>query len=311
MPSPIDSSIIKKEAAQLGFSACGIARAEAVAENAAMQFKQNIAKGFNADMLYLENNMEKRMNPKLLLEGAETVVSLALNYYPKEHLSPHGFAFARYAYGKDYHIVIKELLYKLLSSLKSIYPELEGRAFCDTAPMLEKYWAMQSGIGWQGKNTQIIIPNAGSFFFLGELVLTSKASAYDSPMKSHCGNCHKCLDACPTGALSSDACGLDARRCLSYLTIEQRGEIPKVYAEKMGNCIYGCDRCLEACPHNKFATPTEMADFNPSILFREMEKKDWNALSIESYRQLFRNSAIKRAKYEGLLRNIRAAQDEA
>lgn len=273
-------------------------------------FKNYLSKGFNAEMLYLENHLEKRMNPQLLLDGAETMVSLALNYYPKEKLSPRGFAFARYAYGKDYHIVLKERLEQLLYLLKSIYPELEGRAFCDTAPILEKYWAVQSGIGWQGKNTQIIIPNAGSYFFLGELLLTLKASEYDNPMEPHCGNCSRCLEVCPSGALSADGSGLDARRCLSYLTIEQRGEIPKEAAMKMDNCIYGCDRCLEACPHNKFATPTDVEDFRPSAEFREMEKTAWNELSIESYRRIFSKSAVKRAKYEGLLRNIRAAQND-
>ena len=199
---------------------------------------------------------------------------------------------------------MKSRINALLARLRHLYGEaIEGRAFCDTAPVMERYWACQAGIGWKGKNQQLIIPKAGSAFFLGELFLNVETE-YDAPIENRCGTCRKCIEACPTGALSEEN-GLDARRCLSYLTIENRGEIPAEWSEKMGTTLYGCDRCQQACPHHRYAEPTEVDEFSPSAQFLAMKPTDWAQLTVEQYRQLFKGSAVKRAKYEGLVRNIR------
>lgn len=296
------SNKIKAEAARLGFSACGITSANLSANRE--HLSRWLDKGYQADMAYLENNFDKRCNPQLLVEDARSVICVALNYYPQKKLRDDQLQFAYYAYGKDYHDIMKEKLNSLLTYIDTELISVKGRVFCDTAPVLERYWAQQAGLGWTGKNTLLIIPHAGSYFFLGELIIDAEL-AYDSPAVNRCGNCTRCLDACPTKALESPYL-LNANKCLSYLTIENKGKIEKEYASKMGNYIYGCDRCQKACPWNRFATPNTIDELQPSEAFMNMTPQDWEKLSIEEYRTLFKGSAVKRAKYEGLMRNIKA-----
>lgn len=303
----LSASHVKQLAAELGFSACGLAPAVPVDSGRAAELRRWLAEGCQADMHYLEGNLDKRLNPCLLVEGARTVVSLAVNYYSSQVPPASGSAYrlARYAYGTDYHEVVKQLLRRLMQQL-GLEEGRDGRVFVDTAPIDEKYWAQQCGLGWRGRHSQLILPRAGSYFFLGELVLVHPADAYDAPMQSHCGNCRRCIDACPTGALRGDGT-LDARRCLSYLTIEHRGALPPEAASCLSPCFYGCDRCGEVCPWNlRFASDTSIADLQPREALLQMQNEDWKSLTLEQYRQLFRKSAVKRAKFEGLKRNIDA-----
>ena len=301
---------IKAEAERLGFYRCGLAPAEPVDEAYAARYRDWLARGAHAGMHYLENHADKRFSPQALVPGARTVVSVALNYYPAVRLPADGLQLAWYAYGQDYHNVMKARLQALMQAIRGLLPpaaaeRLEGRCFCDTAPVPERYWAWRCGLGWTGKNGQLIIPRAGSTFFLGELFLTLPADRYDTPQPARCGTCTRCLDACPTGALQPDL-PLDARRCLSYLTIENRGDIPAWAARHMGTCFYGCDRCQAACPHLRFARPTQEEAFRPSEALLQMTPSDWHALTEEGYRRLFKGSAVKRAKYSGLMRNLNA-----
>ena len=303
---------------RFGFSACGVAKAEAVDASTVHRFSEWLASGMNGDMVYMSKNEDKRLDPCRLLPSARSVIVVALNYYPAKHLPADGFQFAYYAYGKDYHDVMRKRMTAFAHSLR-IHDVREntfdseacyrGLICCDTVPVLDRYWAWKSGIGWIGKNTSLIIPGSGSFFFLGEIITELECDEYDSPMSSRCGSCHRCLDACPTDALCSEYM-LDARRCLSYLTIENRVGIPSALASKMGDCIYGCDRCQQACPHNRFSTPTTVEEFMPSDDFLSMDRADWHNLSRDDYQRLFRGSAVKRARYEGLKRNIDLAKTD-
>lgn len=260
-----------------------------------------LAQGGNASMQYLADNLEKRFDPRLLVEGVKSIVSVALNYYPQQRLAEGEPQIADYALGLDYHDVVKNLLRQLAEALGIT----EYRVFCDSAPVLERYWAEQSGLGWIGRNQQLIIPNAGSEFFLGELFIPYEVDHYDSPIPSRCGNCHKCLDACPTGALADGKReSFSSEKCLSYQTIENRDELSPLAKEKMGDTFYGCDRCQRACPWNSFAQPTAVAEFQPKPELLTMTRNQWLTLTEDQYRQLFKGSAIKRAKYTGIKRNI-------
>lgn len=294
---------IKAEAQRLGFDICGIAKAGPVADGTANYCNRWIAEGNNGTMQYLERNCDKRYNPTLLVEGCRSIVVAALNYAPENPVE----AISRYAQGKDYHKVVKERLFMLLKSINEVTP-CHGRAFCDSAPVLERYWAVEAGLGWIGRNRQLIIPGKGSFFFLGELLIDIELE-YNTPFTAnHCGNCSKCIDNCPTGALEQE--GFDARKCLSYLTIEYREELPENIGEKMGNCFYGCDRCLTACPHNRFAVASHIEEFRPSPTLRQMSSNDWQSLTKEQYDTLFRDSAVERCGYEQLMRNINKRKTE-
>lgn len=299
------SSLVKEKALLLGFSHCGIAPAEPVDESYSQRYKAWLEEGMHADMHYLENYFEKRMNPCLLVPGTRSVVSVALNYFPDE--VAEGIAW--YAQGKDYHDLMRERLSQLMEQIGA-----QGRCFVDTAPVPERYWAWRCGLGWIGKHSQLVIPKAGSTFFLGELFIEQEVDVYDSPVQSKCGKCQKCIDACPTGAITLPAssveptCGqgvgnFNARLCLSYLTIENRGELPEWASERMEGSFYGCDRCLRACPH-LHGTPTSEPLLKPSQELLDMTPEDWQSLTVEQYQKLFKGSAIKRAKYEGLMRNI-------
>ena len=304
MEGKLSSETIKAEAKRLGFSACGLSAAAPVSAEHARRMKAWLKAGRHAGMAYLADHYEKKLDPRRVVEGAKTIVSVALNYYTGQPLAADGYAMARYALGKDYHDVMRAKLRQLLQAI-GLTEHQDGRVFCDTAPIDERYWAVQGGLGWQGRSGQLVIPGAGTYFFLGELVLLREADRYDRPIPPRCGTCRCCLDACPAGALLGDGT-LDARRCLSYLTIEHRGSLPPGTGRLMHGCFYGCDRCAEACPWNQFAAPTAEAAFYPSSQLSRMSQTDWQHLSVEQYRALFKGSAVKRAKYEGIMRNIQA-----
>lgn len=325
----LSAAAIKAAAAAVGFDACGISAAAPMDPAHAERIRQWVAQGNHASMDYLTKHMDKRLDPRLLMEGAQTIVSVALNYYnewpevtdgdaepihgepaanrPMAADGPARYAFARYARGRDYHDVVRERLMAMMQRL-DLVPFVDGRPCCDTAPIDERYWAARSGLGWCGRNGQLIIPGAGSYFFLGELVLNRPVDRVDAPIAPRCGTCRRCLDACPTAALAGDGT-LDARRCLSFLTIEHRGDLPDGTAHAMGRCVYGCDRCADVCPWNSHARPTAVADFHPSPALTAMTPTDWQTLTIDAYRRLFKGSAVKRAKYDGLMRNIRAVAE--
>ncbi len=309
------SNRIKAEAMRLGFSVCGISRAEAVDKDEAKRFTSWLGIGGNATMAYMENHLEKRLDPRLLVPGTRSIVSVALNYAPAKRLPKGEYQIAAYALGQDYHDIVKGKLRELASNIFGERANEEGkeiRVFSDSAPVLERYWAVKAGIGWIGRNHQLIVPRAGSMFFLGEMFVPVELE-YDSPMETRCGKCRRCIDACPTGALAINAGNsmqsiFLSSKCLSYQTIENRGDIPDDMAAAMGDTIYGCDRCQQACPWNKYASPTEEPLLQPKEELMEMTREQWQALSEEDYRRLFKGSAVKRAKYEGLMRNINSVR---
>ena len=290
---------IKSEAERLGFDICGIAKAEAISEETIRAYTLWIEQEKHGTMQYLERNCAKRFDPTLLVEGCKSIVVVALNYAPEEPID----GIASYAIGNDYHKVVKDKLYTLLNSINAI-PPIKGRAFCDSAPVLERHWAVKAGLGWIGRNRQLTIPHKGSYFFLGELLIDTELE-YDMPFTAdHCGNCQKCIDNCPTSALT--ASGFDARKCLSYLTIEYRGKLPENIGKKMVNNFYGCDCCLKACPHNRFSIANTTLEFKPKDELKEMTIEKWRELTKEQYDKLFERSAVERCGYEQLMRNISA-----
>lgn len=301
---------IKAEASRLGFFVCGFARAEPVSEAMRRHYLGWLADGRNADMAYLGNNLDKRFDPRLLMPGVKTIVVVAQNYFPARRLPEGEPQIADYALGLDYHDIVKQKLRQLAATVGIA----DYRAFVDTAPVLERYWAVRAGLGWIGKNQQLIIPHAGSEFFLGELFVTVELPP-DEPLPNRCGTCHRCVDACPTHALSlpatcvegyGDITRFDARLCLSYQTIENRGELTVGAKAAMGDTFYGCDRCQRACPWNRFAKPSTEPLLQPREELLAMTRQKWENLTEEDYRRLFKGSAVKRAKYEGLMRNIKA-----
>lgn len=293
------TAYIKAEALRLGFDICGIAKAVPVPAEVAAAYNSWLQEGKHATMQYMQRNCEKRLDPTQLVQGCRSIIVVAMNYAPKQQIE----GIANYAQGKDYHKAVKDRLFLLLQSINSVC-EAQGRAFCDSAPVLERYWAREAGIGYIGRNRQLIIPGKGSNFFLGELLVDIEL-CYDSPeQRNLCGNCTRCIDNCPGGALSEK--GLDANRCLSYLTIENRGELPENIGEMMGNCFYGCDRCQAVCPHNKFSTPNDTPELQPSEALLKMTAERWQTLTEKEYKSLFAESAVERCGYEQLMRNIRA-----
>lgn len=299
------SQRIKEKATETGFDACGIARI-APADTEAAFFDRWIREGHHAGMKYMENYRDLRLNPAGLVEGARSVISVALNYYPERKLPASVPHIAYYAYGKDYHDVLKKKLRELWQQIRAIAGG-EARVFTDSAPLLERYWAWKAGLGWIGKNTQLILPGKGSYFFLGEIVTTLELE-YDAPLENRCGHCTRCLDSCPTRALTAPR-HLNAAACLSYLTIENKEEIPAEQAALLGNRLYGCDTCQQVCPWNRFAVPTVVEDFQPAPALFSLDKERLQNFSREDYNRIFAGSAVKRAKYEGLIRTIRHLKD--
>jgi len=291
---------IKQKALELGFSVVGISKADLL-EKESIQLKEWLDNGFHGEMHYMENHFEKRTDPRKLVEGAKSVISVLYNYYPKDFQRKDTYQISKYAYGKDYHYVVKEKLNQLLEFIKQEIQEVSGRAFVDSAPVMDKVWAAKSGLGWIGKNTNLISRQFGSFVFIGELIIDLDLD-YDSPVKDYCGNCTKCIDACPTKALSPYQ--LDAQKCISYLTIEKKGEIPDEFIGKWNNWIFGCDICQDVCPWNAKIKPSYEPQFQISELLKNMNREDWQNLDETIFKKLFKNSPVERAKFEGLKRNI-------
>lgn len=295
------TSIVKRLAQELGFSHCGISNAQFLEEEAP-RLSNWLKKGHHGKMGYMENHFDKRLDPTKLVPGAKTVVSLLYNY-STENVQPEGSPkIAKYAYGEDYHYVIKDKLKTFFSLIQENIGEVGGRVFVDSAPVLEKSWAAKSGLGWVGKNTNLINPKQGSFFFLAELIIDLPLIA-DGPMKDYCGTCTKCIDACPTDALSSYK--IDGSKCISYLTIELKDEIiPAQFAGKMDDWMFGCDICQDVCPWNRFSIQHKEQRFLPNSKLSEMEHDDWQELTQDIFNDIFKKSAVKRTKFKGLKRNI-------
>ncbi|MEL0009543.1 MAG: tRNA epoxyqueuosine(34) reductase QueG [Flammeovirgaceae bacterium] len=299
-----NSQLVKRLAKQIGFSSCGISKARFLKEEE-KNFENWLKKGHQGTMSYLERNFDKRLNPQKLVPGAKSVISLTYNYFPPSTISKqNSFIISKYAYGKDYHFVIKEKLKALFNLLKKEIGDIEGRVFVDSAPIHERAWAKISGLGWIGKNSLLINKKMGSYFFLAEIV-SNLDLEYDSSVSDHCGTCTKCIDACPTDAITQSQV-VDANKCISYLTIENKNKIPKELSRSFNNYIFGCDICQDVCPWNKFAKPHNEKEFLPKEELSEFSKKDWLELTNETFNKIFKNSAVKRTKFEGLKRNIKA-----
>ena len=294
---------IIQEALKVGFSACGFATVNDVPDNIYNHWQLWIAEEKHAGMHYMAQHATLRRNPQGLLPSARTVIVVALNYYPACEMPRSNPRFARYAYGNDYHDVMRQMLGSLAQFVQTIAP-CECRCCCDTAPIFERYWAVQAGVGFVGRNSQLIIPGKGSYFFLGEVLTTLELPA-SQPLLSQCGSCRRCIDACPVGAISEDR-SIDARRCISCQTIENRGAIPAEVAQRMGRRVYGCDTCQEVCPHNSQATPTTVEAFKPNEEFSTLTYQRLCRLTQEDFSRIFARSAVKRAKYQGLMRNVEA-----
>lgn len=297
------SFLIKQEAQRLGFMACGISKATFLEEEAP-RLENWLKNNRHGAMTYMENNFDKRLDPRLLVEGSKSVVSLTLNYFSND-LQTDATApkISKYAYGVDYHTIIKEKLQALLAFIRDNIGEVDGRCFVDSAPVLDKAWAQKAGLGWRGKNTNLISKKAGSFFFIAELIIDIDL-AYDNPFATdHCGSCTRCIDACPTDAIVAPYV-VDGSKCISYLTIELKEEIPKSFKNKMQNWAFGCDVCQDVCPWNRFATPHTQQEFLPKENLLELTKAELEDMTEEVFIKVFKNSPVKRTKYAGFKRNI-------
>ena len=307
----IVSQWIVAEAKQMGFDACGIANATALQEESA-HVEQWLEDKHEGEMGYLARNKEKRYDPRLLVEGTKSIVTILYNYYPKEQIGDNGrYKIAKYAYGADYHEVLKRKMRQLLERIENQTGKLEGtRIFVDSAPVLDRAWAVRCGLGFIGKNTTLIHPKKGSFFFIGHLFLPIELSETGVMLTNHCGRCTKCLEACPTGALEAPF-HIDARKCISYLTIEYKGSLAEFDPKTFNGWMYGCDICQDVCPYNRFALPNMEPEFQPSEELLTMREDDWKNLSKAEFEALFKHSAMQRAGYEGLKRNIEFISGES
>ena len=296
-----NTAIVKQMAAELGFQFCGISKAGFL-ENDAKKLELWLKNGFHGEMKYMENHFDKRLDPTLLVEGSKSVVSLLLNYSPSQKQNPDSFKISKYAYGQDYHLVIKEKLKCFYQKIQEEIGEVNGRFFVDSAPVMDKVWSQKSGLGWMGKNGNIIHPKRGSFFFIAELILDLQLEA-DGPIKDFCGTCTKCMDACPTDALNQ-AYVVDGSKCISYLTIELKEAIPNEFKGKMNDWIFGCDVCQDVCPWNRFSIQHSEPAFLPNSSILNFSKEEWINISPEIFKDVFSKSAVKRTKFDGLQRNI-------
>ncbi len=302
------TQLIKTEAKRLGFLSCGISKAGFLEEHAP-RLEKWLKQGMHGEMKYMENHFDKRLDPTKLVEGAKSVVSLLLNYYPEQNQKDTSAPkISKYAYGTDYHFVIKDKLKQLLQFIQEEIGEVNGRAFVDSAPVLDKAWAAKSGLGWMGKNTNLITQKVGSFYFIAELIIDLELQ-YDAPTTDHCGTCTACIDACPTQAIVEPYV-VDGSKCISYFTIELKDNIPVSYKGKFDNWMFGCDVCQDVCPWNRFSKPHNEPAFNPHPDLLEMTKKDWEELTEETFKKVFKKSAVKRTKFSGLKRNIAFLKDD-
>ena len=296
------SNFIKEQAKRLGFLECGIAKADFLEEEAP-RLEKWLQNGYHGEMHYMENHFDKRLDPRLLVDGAKSVISLSYNYFPSEVQQEGSYKISKYAYGQDYHHIIKDKLRELLQLVNDEIGEVSGRCFVDSAPVLERAWATKSGLGWNGKHSLLIQKQQGSFFFLAELIIDLELE-YDVPFKTdHCGSCTRCIDACPTQAILPNNT-VDGSKCISYLTIELKDAIPTGFEGQLQDWMFGCDVCQDVCPWNRFSKPHEESLFAPQESLLDMTKRDWQELTQETFSKVFKKSAVKRTKFSGLTRNI-------
>lgn len=298
--------IVKSIARDLGFDFCGISKAQML-ENEARNLENWLNKGYQGKMAYMENHFEKRVNPQLLVPGAKSVISLLFNYFPEENLSESPLKISKYAYGKDYHFVIKDKLKNFLKEIEAQIGNVEGRVFVDSAPVLDRAWAAKSGLGWIGKNAMLINKRKGSFYFIAELILDLELE-YDTATTDHCGTCTACIDACPTDAIVDNKV-IDSNKCISYLTIELKEQVPAHFKAHMEGWIFGCDICQDVCPWNKFSVIHQMADFHPHPQLKSLHQNEWEELTEEIFKDVFKKSAVKRAGYMKLKETISVIKD--
>jgi len=293
--------IVKDIAKQLGFDFCGISKARLL-ENDAKSLESWLEKGYHGKMTYMENHFEKRIDPRKLVPDAKSVISLLYNYYPEKSMSDKGKKISKYAYGKDYHFVIKDLLKDFMKQITDEIGAVEGRVFVDSAPVLDRAWAAKTGIGWIGKNAMLINKKRGSFYFIAELIIDLELNE-DGPTTDHCGTCKACIDSCPTDAIVDNKV-IDSNKCISYLTIELKDEVPSHFKENMEGWVFGCDICQDVCPWNRFSLPHQQTHFLPHPQFENLQTNDWQDLTEEVFRDVFKKSAVKRAGYMKLKKTI-------
>lgn len=298
--------IVKSIARDLGFDFCGISKAQML-DNEARNLENWLNNGYQGKMAYMENHFEKRVNPQLLVPGAKSVISLLFNYFPEEDLSESPLKISKYAYGKDYHFVIKDKLKNFLKEIEAQIGNVEGRVFVDSAPVLDRAWAAKSGLGWIGKNAMLINKRKGSFYFIAELILDLELE-YDTATTDHCGTCTACIDACPTDAIVDNKV-IDSNKCISYLTIELKEQVPAHFKAHMEGWIFGCDICQDVCPWNKFSVIHQMADFHPHPQLKSLHQNEWKELTEEIFKDVFKKSAVKRAGYMKLKETISVIKD--
>ncbi len=297
---------IKSEAKRLGFLSCGISKAEFLEEEAP-RLENWLKKNMHGEMAYMENHFDKRLDPTLLVPDSKSVISLILNYFPSETQTSETYKISKYAYGTDYHFIIKDKLKQLMDFISEEIGEVQGRAFVDSAPVLDKAWAAKSGLGWIGKHSNLLTKQLGSFYFIAELIIDLDLE-YDTPVTDHCGSCTACIDACPTNAIVADRV-VDGSKCISYYTIELKNEIPTSEKGKFEDWMFGCDICQDVCPWNRFSKPNNEPLFNPHPELLSMTKKDWEEITEDVFQKLFKKSAVKRTKFLGLERNINFLKD--
>ncbi len=296
-----NSDLIKTEAKRLGFLSCGISKADFLEEEAP-RLEKWLNKNMHGEMGYMENHFDKRLDPRKLVEGSESVISLLLNYYPEETQREDAYKISKYAYGQDYHHIIKNKLRQLQEFITEEIGEVNGRAFVDSAPVLDKAWAAKSGLGWIGKNSNLLTQQVGSFYFIAELIVDIELE-YDHAVTDHCGTCTACLDACPTQAIVEPYV-VDGSKCISYFTIELKNELPNEMKGSFDDWMFGCDVCQDVCPWNRFSKSHNEPLFNPHPELLSMSKKDWEEITLEVFQKVFKKSAVKRTKFSGLTRNI-------
>ncbi|MBO0342596.1 MAG: tRNA epoxyqueuosine(34) reductase QueG [Bacteroidota bacterium] len=295
------TQLIKTEAKRLGFLSCGISKAEFLEEEAP-RLEKWLNQNMHGEMQYMENHFDKRLDPTKLVEGSKSVISLLLNYFPSEEQNQDSYKISKYAYGMDYHFVIKDKLKSLLHFIQEEIGEVHGRAFVDSAPVLDKAWAAKSGLGWIGKHSNLLTQQVGSYYFIAELIVDLELK-YDTPVTDHCGTCTACIDACPTDAIVQPYV-VDGSKCISYLTIELKNEIPSEFEGKLDDWMFGCDVCQDVCPWNRFSKPHKEPLFNPNPELLSFSKKDWEEITEDVFKKIFKKSAVKRTKLSGLKRNI-------
>lgn len=300
------TELIKTEAKRLGFLSCGISKAEFLEEEAP-RLEKWLNKNMHGEMRYMENHFDKRLDPTKLVDDSKSVISLLLNYFPSEEQSKDSFKISKYAFGNDYHFVIKDKLKSLLHFIKEEIGEVHGRAFVDSAPVLDKAWAAKSGLGWIGKHSNLLTQQTGSFYFIAELIIDLDLE-YDSITSDHCGTCTACIDSCPTEAITEPYV-VDGSKCISYFTIELKENIPSEFKGKMDDWMFGCDVCQDVCPWNRFSKAHSEPLFNPHPELLAMSKKDWEEITEDTFKKVFKNSAVKRTKFPGLKRNINFLKD--